>query len=97
MYPILDDLFAALQSDRMSEAEARLIDQADRIIQEKLTVEQTDLLWQKITDWAEARRLDGFRQGFRLGMQLVLEGLSPAYPEARSTAAERAARPDPPR
>lgn len=97
MHAILDAIFSSLQPDEMSEAEALFIRRVDRLVQQKLTEEETDLLWQVATDWQEARELDSFRQGFRLGMQLALEGLAPVCPETRPTAAGRAARPSPPR
>lgn len=86
MSEIMETLFTALQfqSSTQQEAEARATQaskKALRTVQQKLTPEEFDALWNSITDIDSASNLDSFTQGFRLGVQLTLEGLRPVYPD----------------
>ena len=44
---------------------------------ERLSFEEFDALWKAIMDIDNAGYLDSFVLGFRLGMQLTIEGLRP--------------------
>jgi len=45
--------------------------------EQRLTVEEFDNLWHAIMNIAKADSLDDFALGFRLGVQLTVEGLRP--------------------
>lgn len=48
-----------------------------RAAEQRLTFEEFDNLWNAIANVEHANDLDSFILGFRLGMQLTLEGLKP--------------------
>lgn len=84
MNPILEALFSTLDSPMQHEAElqaAKASQKLFRAVEEKLTPAEFDALWDSITDIDSAAGLDSFTQGFRLGVQLTLEGLRPVYPD----------------
>lgn len=84
MNPILETLFSTLDSPFQHEAEmqaAKASEKAFQTAQQKLTHEEFNALWNGIADIDFASNLDSFTQGFRLGVQLTLEGLRPVYPD----------------
>lgn len=82
MSPLMENLFAALGSRQM-EAEAQAVQaskEAVRAAEQHLTYDEFENLWDAILDIGRASELDSFTLGFRLGVQLTLEGLRPVYP-----------------
>lgn len=80
MDQLMKNLFIALDTARSSEEEARAVKAAEEAVQaaeQRLTYEEFENLWNAIMDIGCAGHLDSFTLGFRLGVQLTLEGLRP--------------------
>lgn len=80
MNKILETLYAAIEEGRRSEAGTQAVEaskEAVRAAEQHLTYEEFDNLWNAISGIGRADELDSFALGFRLGVQLTLEGLRP--------------------
>lgn len=96
MSQLMKTLFSTLDLCGPSEAEAQAAAAADAAVQaaqQRLTYDEFEDLWNAIMKIERACDLDSFTHGFRLGVQLTLEGLRPVYP---TDPAAPAARPDSP-
>ena len=83
MNQLMETLFAAMDTDQQSEAEAQAVKAAKEAVhaaEQRLTYEEFEDLWNAITDIGFAGHLDSFTLGFRLGVQLTLEDLRPVRP-----------------
>lgn len=80
MNKLMETLFELLDGPCSTEAERRAVKESEKAIQvvkERLTLEEFDALWRAAADIEAAGYLDSFVLGFRLGMQLTIEGLRP--------------------
>ena len=80
MNQLMETLFDLLNGPHSSEAERRAIRESEKAVQavkNRLTLEEFDALWKATTDIDNASYLDSFALGFRLGVQLTIEGLRP--------------------
>lgn len=80
MNKLMETLFDLLDGPCLTEAERRAVKESEKAIQtvkERLTLEEFDALWRATMDIDNAGYLDSFVLGFRLGMQLTIEGLRP--------------------
>ena len=80
MNQLMETLFDLMDGPHALEAERRAIKESERAVQavkDRLTFEEFDALWKAATDIDNAGYLDSFALGFRLGMQLTMEGLRP--------------------
>ena len=80
MNQLMETLFDLLNGPHSSEAERRAIRESEKAVQavkNLLTLEEFDALWKATTDIDNAGYLDSFALGFRLGVQLTIEGLRP--------------------
>ena len=80
MNPLMETLFSVLEPSQQSEAEAQAVQAAKEAVQtaeQRLTHQEFDQLWNAVMDIGDASLLDSFTLGFRLGVQLTLEGLRP--------------------
>lgn len=80
MNQLMETLFDLLNGPHSSEAERRAIRESEKAVQavkNRLTLEEFDALWKVTTDIDNAGYLDSFALGFRLGVQLTIEGLRP--------------------
>ena len=80
MNELMETLFDLLEGPCTMEAERKAVRESEKAIQavkERLTLEEFDALWKVATDIDNASYLDSFALGFRLGMQLTIEGLRP--------------------
>ena len=80
MNPLMQTLFSLLETSAQSNAEARAVAAAQPAVQEaqkRLTDDEFDRLWSAIMNISDASLLDSFTLGFRLGVQLTMEGLRP--------------------
>jgi len=96
MNELMKTLFSTLELSGQSEEEAQAVKAANPAVQaaqQRLTYDEFEDLWNAIAGIERASDLDSFTQGFRLGVQLTLEGLRPVYPP---DPAAPAARPDSP-
>ncbi len=80
MTQIIETLFSALESTVQSEAEAKAMAEVDAIVQNRLNDQDLYRIWTAASEMQRTNQLDSFTQGFRLGMQLTLEGLSEVRP-----------------
>lgn len=80
MTQIIETLFSALESTVQSEAEAKAMAEVDAIVQSRLNDQDLYRIWTAASEMQRTNQLDSFSQGFRLGMQLTLEGLSEVRP-----------------
>lgn len=83
MNPLIEKLFAAMDPTQPSEAEIQAVQAAKesiRAAEQRLTYDEFENLWNAIMDINSASDLDSFTLGFRLGVQLTLEGLRPIGP-----------------
>lgn len=80
MTQIIETLFSALESTVQSEAEAKAMAEVDAIVQSRLNDQELYRIWTAASEMQRTNQLDSFTQGFRLGMQLTLEGLSEVRP-----------------
>ena len=79
MSQLIETLFLTLGS-KLSEAEAQAVNagrETLRTAEQRLTHQEFDQLWDAIVAIEHASELDSFTLGFRLGVQLTLEGLRP--------------------
>jgi hypothetical protein len=80
MDQLMENLFSLLSSPMASEAERRAIEESEeavRVVEKRLTREEFENLWSAVIDIGDADCLSSFTLGFRLGVQLTLEGLRP--------------------
>ena len=80
MNQLMETLFDLLNGPHSTEAERRAIRESEKAVQavkNRLTLEEFDALWKATTDIDNAGYLDSFALGFRLGVQLTIEGLRP--------------------
>ena len=80
MNQLMETLFDLLNGPHSSEAERRAIRESEKAVQavkNRLTLEEFDALWKATMDIDNAGYLDSFALGFRLGVQLTIEGLRP--------------------
>ncbi len=80
MDQLMENLFSLLGSPMASEAERRAIEESEeavRVVEKRLTREEFENLWSAVIDIGDADCLSSFTLGFRLGVQLTLEGLRP--------------------
>ena len=80
MNQLMENLFSLLESPMASEAERRAVkesEEAVRAVEKRLTPEEFENLWNAAMDIGDADCLSSFTLGFRLGVQLTLEGLRP--------------------
>ena len=80
MNQLMETLFDLLVGPHSSEEERRAVRESEKAVQavkDRLTLEEFDALWRATTDIDNAGYLDSFKLGFRLGMQLTMEGLKP--------------------
>lgn len=84
MNPLMKTLFDLLDGPYTSEAERRAIRETQDAVQAvkgRLTFEEFEGFWKAAMSIEDAGYLDSFTLGFRLGVQLTLEGLRPICPE----------------
>ena len=80
MNQLMETLFNLLESPQSSGAEARAVNasrEAVQAVEQRMTYEELDKFWNAIADVENGGYLDSFTLGFRLGVQLTLEGLKP--------------------
>lgn len=80
MNQLMDNLYSLLESPNSSEAERRALKKARaavHAVEQRLTPEEFEKFWDAVMDIEDGGYLDSFTLGFRLGMQLTLEGLRP--------------------
>ena len=80
MAQLMETLFDLMNGPHSSEAERKAIRGSAKAVQavkDRLTFEEFDALWKATTDIDNAGYLDSFALGFRLGVQLTIEGLRP--------------------
>ena len=80
MNQLMETLFELLKSPVSTKGEVQAMRESEEVIEavkERLTLEEFDKFWQAATAIEEAGYLDSFTLGFRLGVQLTLEGLQP--------------------
>ena len=80
MNHLMETLFDLMDGPHTSEEERKAIRESAKAVQavkDRLTFEEFDALWKAATDIDNAGYLDSFALGFRLGMQLTMEGLKP--------------------
>ena len=80
MSQLMENLFSLLGSPMASEAERRAIEESEeavRAVEKRLTREEFENLWSAVIDIGDADCLSSFTLGFRVGVQLTLEGLRP--------------------
>lgn len=80
MSQILETIYDAMWGGHRGEMGAEAVEAAKETVQEAeqhLTVEEFDNLWNAIMNIRQADDLDSFILGYRLGVQLTLEGLRP--------------------
>lgn len=86
MSQLMETLFSAMDTTQQP-AEAQAVEaakEAVRAAEQRLTSKEFEDLWNAIMDIALAGHQDSFTLGFRLGIQLTLEGLRPVGPENQS-------------
>ncbi len=80
MSQLMENLFSLLGSPMASEAERRAVEESEeavRALEKRLPREEFENLWSAVIDIGDADCLSSFTLGFRLGVQLTLEGLRP--------------------
>lgn len=80
MSKLMENLFDFLESPGVSEAERQAIRESREAVQavkDRLTLEEFDNFWKAVMDIEASGYQDSFNLGFRLGMQLTIEGLRP--------------------
>ena len=80
MNQLMENLFSLLETPKASEAEHKAINEtqeAIRKVEQRLTCAEFEDFWNAVTTIEDASHLDSFTLGFRLGMQLTMEGLRP--------------------
>lgn len=79
MSQLMKNLFYLLDTQQL-EAEEQAVQaskEAVRAAEKRLTYDEFESLWNAIIDIGHASQLDSFTLGFRLGVQMTLEGLRP--------------------
>ena len=85
MSQLMKTLFSTLELSGQQETERQAVKaskEAVRAAEKHLTYDEFENLWNAISNIEQASDLDSFTLGFRLGVQLTLEGLRPVDPEA---------------
>lgn len=80
MSQLMETLFDLMDGPHATEAERRAVKESQEAVQaveQRLTYDEFENLWNAIMDIEDAGYLDSFTLGFRLGVQLTLEGLHP--------------------
>lgn len=80
MNQLMENLFSLLDSQQSSQAERLAVAAAQEAVQtaeRRLTRAEFENLWNALMDIGCADCLDSFTMGFRLGVQMTLEGLRP--------------------
>lgn len=80
MSQLLETLYLSACEGHQTEAEAKALRAAEEIVEtvgRKLTREEFDAFWNAALSVGDADCLNSFTLGFRLGVQLTLEGLRP--------------------
>ena len=80
MNQLMETLFELLESEQPTDAERRAVrESADALqaVKDRLTNEEFDKFWNAAMTIENACNLDCFTMGFRLGVQMTLEGLRP--------------------
>ena len=80
MSQLMETLFELLDSPKSMDAETRAIQVSETIVQavqRRLTDEEFDRFWDSTMAVGYAGQLDSFTMGFRLGVQLTIEGRRP--------------------
>ncbi len=80
MSQLMETLFSLLEAPQQSNAEAEAVKAAEPAVlaaQQRLTDQEFDRLWDALMDIGDANLVNSFTLGFRLGVQLTLEGLRP--------------------
>ena len=80
MTQLMETLFTLLESSQASKAELQAVQKSEIIVQavqNRLTNEEFEKFWDSAMEVGCANQLDSFVLGFRLGMQLTMEGLRP--------------------
>lgn len=80
MSQLMENLFSLMTPPHAAEEERRAVREAREAVQavkDRLTLEEFDAFWQAATGVEDAGCLDCFTLGFRLGVQLTIEGLRP--------------------
>ncbi len=80
MNQLMETLFELLESEQPTDAERRAVRESSDVIQavkERLTNEEFDKFWSAVMNIGDGSDQDSFTLGFRLGVQLTLEGLRP--------------------
>ena len=83
MDSIMKTLFSSLDAPQLEEETqaVQAAQEAVRAAEQRLTYDEFENLWNAIMDINNASDLDSFTMGFRLGVQLTLEGLRPVCPD----------------
>lgn len=84
MNSIMETLFTAMHQGKQLEEEARATRAANEAVctaRQRLTLKEFDDFWNAAMSVDLASEQDIFTLGFRLGVQLTLEGLRPIWPE----------------
>lgn len=80
MNPILENLYLSTCGKHQTDAEAKAIQasiKAVKAAEQRLTTDEFDGIWNAAMSVGGADCLDSFVLGFRMGVQLTLEGLQP--------------------
>ena len=83
MNPIMENLLNLIETP-LAEAQAQAREDAEeavRAARQRLTFKEFDDLWNAITRIIGTDDVEIFTLGFRLGVQLTLEGLKPVIPK----------------
>ena len=80
MNQLMKTLLYAMAPDLQSETEVQAhqaAKEAVRAAEQRLTYDEFENLWNAVSNIERASELDCFTVGFRLGVQLTLEGMRP--------------------
>ena len=83
MRQLMENLLCALDTQQL-ESETQAVQaskEAVRAAEQHLTYDEFENLWNAISDIEHASEVDSVTLGFRLGVQLTLEGLRPVCPD----------------
>ena len=84
MSQLMKNLFSLMDNVPPSKEERQTVKETEEIVQtaeQRLTNQELEQLWDAIAAIEHASNLDSFTLGFRLGVQLTLEGLRPICPD----------------
>ncbi len=80
MNQLMETMFDLFGCEQPTDAERRAVRESSDVIQavkERLTNEEFDKFWNAVMKIGDGSDQDSFTLGFRLGVQLTLEGLRP--------------------